>query len=99
MTTYRLQPAAYRDMETIWSYTADRWGANQADHYIDGLDETFELLARQPGLGRQDNCLGPTIRLHRHARHVIVYRQAEEGILVIRVLHDSMDMDSQLTSE
>ncbi len=99
MTTYRLQPAAYRDMEAIWSYTADRWGANQADHYIDGLDETFELLACQPGLGKLASEFSPAIRIHRHARHLVIYRQTDEDILVIRVLHDSMDINSQLTSE
>lgn len=35
MAEYRLSPAAERDLEGIWTYTAQQWGAKQADQYID----------------------------------------------------------------
>ena len=37
MAELRLSPAAERDLEGIWRYTAERWGVAQAEHYIDLL--------------------------------------------------------------
>ena len=31
MAEYRLSPAAERDLEDIWTYTVEHWGADQAD--------------------------------------------------------------------
>lgn len=42
MAEYRLSPAAERDLEGIWTYTAQQWGAKQADQYIDILTTTFQ---------------------------------------------------------
>ena len=33
---YRLTPAAERDLEEIWVYTLQRWGADQADRHAVG---------------------------------------------------------------
>jgi toxin ParE1/3/4 len=32
---YRLAPAAVRDLEAIWQYTNEQWGADQATDYTD----------------------------------------------------------------
>ena len=34
MSTYRLTPAAQRDLSSIWDYTREQWGENQAETYI-----------------------------------------------------------------
>ena len=34
MSRYQLSPRARRDLEGIWDYTAQRWGAAQAEAYI-----------------------------------------------------------------
>ena len=38
---YRLAPEANRDMETIWLYTLEEWGLEQANRYTDELTEAF----------------------------------------------------------
>lgn len=48
MAEYRLSPAAERELEGIWTYTAQQWGAKQADQYIDILTTTFSDLAKHP---------------------------------------------------
>lgn len=45
------RPRAQDDIVEIWGYIADDSEA-QADAFVDRLDAKFQLLARQPGLGR-----------------------------------------------
>jgi toxin ParE1/3/4 len=44
-------PAALRDMENIWQYTAERWSLPQADRYANCLTNCFEILAQSPAVG------------------------------------------------
>lgn len=48
MAEYRLTPAAERDLESIWSYTIQQWGFEQANRYIDLLMAAFAELAESP---------------------------------------------------
>ena len=61
MAELRISPRATEDLLDIWSYIADDSEAN-ADGFIDKIHETMELLARQPGLGRQRKELVPGIQ-------------------------------------
>lgn len=38
----------------------------------------------------------PPVRIHHHGRHLIVYQNQNEHILIIRILHDSMDIEQHL---
>ncbi len=48
MAEYRLTPAGERDLETIWAYTAQHWGIEQANRYTDILTAAFYDLAQSP---------------------------------------------------
>ncbi|WP_445577677.1 type II toxin-antitoxin system RelE/ParE family toxin [Pseudomonas sp. E141] len=45
MAEYRLTPAAERDLEIVWTYTAQRWGVAQANRYVDTIIAAFSELA------------------------------------------------------
>jgi len=85
-----------QDLIEIWLYTFGEWGEKQADNYLDDLDEAFHLLAEQPLLCRERNELSPPVRIHHHAHHLIVYLAMEDGINIVRVLHENMDIEKQL---
>jgi plasmid stabilization system protein ParE len=36
------------------------------------------------------------VRIAPHASHLIVYLVDDQGIIVVRVLHESMDVDAQM---
>lgn len=42
---YVLSPAARSDLGSIWDYTAENWGIEQADRYILGIRNACEALA------------------------------------------------------
>lgn len=48
---YRLAPKATGDMEAIWLYSLQEWGARPTDRYIDDLTAAFEFLAARPKAG------------------------------------------------
>jgi toxin ParE1/3/4 len=87
---------AEQDLLDIWLYTFNEWGEQQADDYLDELDQAIQLLAEQPLMCRERLELAPPVRIHHHAHHLVVYLALDHGINVIRVLHENMDIDHQL---
>jgi toxin ParE1/3/4 len=96
MAEYRLSPAAEADLEAIWLYSAQTWGVEQADRYIDLLSSGFADLAQLPQMAHACDHLRPGYRRWRVERHVVYFRLADYGIAVIRVLHDRMDATRHL---
>lgn len=90
------QALAEQDLIDIWVYTFNKWGEAQANEYLDELDETIRLIAEQPLLCRERHEFDPPVRIHHHAHHLIVYLVLEKGIRIVRVLHESMEIDTQI---
>jgi toxin ParE1/3/4 len=88
---YRLIPAAERDLEAIWTYTVQRWGAEQANRYTDIMTAAFAELARSPKTAPACDHIRPGYRRRSVERHMIYFRITTYGIAIVRVLHDRMD--------
>lgn len=93
---YRLSPRARADLKEIWTFTAKRWTVRQADDYAGVLNAAFEKIAENPQSGRACDELGAGYRRYSAGSHVIFYRYGDAGILVVRILHQSMDFDRRL---
>ena len=91
----RLSRSAKSDLLSIGAYTLQTWGTAQAEHYIDGLERCARLLAGNPLLGRSCEWIRPGLYRFEKGRHVLFYRRQEDGILVSRILHQSMLPDQQ----
>jgi toxin ParE1/3/4 len=82
---------AEADLEEIWLFTRDRWSEEQADLYLDRLRgavsnrDNRRLRAKPIDFARRG------VMRMREVRHFIYFRMVDEGLLVLRVLHDSMD--------
>ena len=90
------QAQAELDLLDIWLYTFNEWGERKADEYLDELDSAIQLLAEQPDMCRERLELVPPVRIHHHAHHLVIYLALDEGINVVRVLHESMDVEARL---
>ncbi len=98
----RLSPLAESDFFDILRWTAVHFGKKQARVYATTLRLALKALIEGPSvpgsIARSE--LGPNIltlhvaRNRRKGRHFIVYRAYEDnqGIQVLRILHDSMDL-------
>ncbi len=91
MAEYRLSPAAERDLEGIWRYTAKEWGIAQAHSYTDKLTAVFQELADAPKTASACDHIRAGYRRRGVGRHVIYFRITGYGISVVRVLHDRTD--------
>lgn len=90
MPGFRLTKAASRDLLGIGRYTRERWGEEQCRRYLASLDGRFHALARHPRSGRACDKLRPGYWFFPEGKHVIFYRMGEEGVEVIRILHERM---------
>jgi len=88
--------AARRDLKKIAAYTQKTWSVAQRRLYLKGLDATFQLLADNPGAGTTCDYITAGLRKHPHERHVVFYECQDDTIVVVRVLHKSMDVELHL---
>ncbi|HEX3653687.1 MAG TPA: type II toxin-antitoxin system RelE/ParE family toxin [Rhizomicrobium sp.] len=93
---YRLSPAAQSDLDEIWDYSAEHWGADQEDGYIRDLAGAIERIAS--GKRRGHSCDEIRLGYFKYAcqSHVIFYKLEESAIVVVRVLHRRMDFNRRL---
>jgi toxin ParE1/3/4 len=91
-----LSEAADRDLIEIYLYSHRQFGEAQADAYLLSLEACFSRLAQSPRLGRSAEHLRPGYFRFEHASHTIFYTLLDEGIRVVRVLHERMDPDRHL---
>jgi toxin ParE1/3/4 len=88
----RLSRRADGDLGEIFLYTARRFGEEQAEEYYWDLCACFDLLADNPAAGRLRLEFTPPLRAHRHRHHIIFYEVLGDHILIVRVLHEKMDI-------
>jgi toxin ParE1/3/4 len=90
MASFRLSLRADADLLGIGSYTLQTWGAQQANQYLGDLERGCAIVAQNPALGRSCERLGSGLRRWETGKHVLFYREERGGILVSRILHQSM---------
>ena len=91
MARFDLAETAQSDLVGIAEYTAQQWGKDHAVRYLDALEARLKDLARRPFMGRQRDELVEGLRSFPFESHVIYYRRADFGIVVLRVLHKRQD--------
>jgi toxin ParE1/3/4 len=69
------------------------------DAYRNKLNESLQKLAVHPRRGRPSSELPETHRLHRVGSHVIVYRDLDGALAVVRILHQRMQLASHLQED
>jgi len=99
MKRFVLSEEAAADIDGILDYTYARFGAAQAESYYDSLRRCFRMLAENPAIGRLRTAVQPPLRSHHHRKHVVFYDSLEEHILIVRVLHERMDIERHLREE
>ena len=75
----------------IYVYGHEKFGYTQAEKYHAELIATFQLLADTPFICPERSEFVPSVRIHHHGRHLIVYTVETNHILIVRVLHDRVD--------
>ncbi|MCA9731241.1 type II toxin-antitoxin system RelE/ParE family toxin [candidate division KSB1 bacterium] len=96
MPICKLSHASRNDLKAIARFTDKRWGRNQRILYLAEFEAAFKSLAETPELGKLCPELKGTPFKYYVGRHSIFYHPIEDGIQIIRILHDAMDFDRHL---
>jgi toxin ParE1/3/4 len=97
MRKYRISEKAIKDLENIWIYTLENWSLEQADRYYNLLIDEIEYISQHVESGKTMDFLKTGYRASKVKSHIIFYKKTNKGIIeIIRVLHQSMDIESRL---
>jgi toxin ParE1/3/4 len=86
MARYTKRPQAETDLLEIWLYIA-RDSLPTADRLLDRIEAQCRLLADNPRLGRARPEIAPDARAWIVGRYLVLYREQDDGIEVVRVVH------------
>ena len=96
-TKYRISATAIKDLDGIWEYTVTNWLKDQADRYHNLLMNEIEFVAENKTSGKSMNHIKEGY-LVTYVKSLMVFFKRTEGIVeVIRILHQKMDVESNLT--
>ena len=100
---YRVVPRtlATQDLREAAAHLAAEVDAVTARRFIDAVEQAFELLARQPGIGTPRYAVEldwPGLRTHPVQRfpYLIFYVEQTDHLDVLRVLHAHRDIPASL---
>ena len=92
----RFSKKARQDFIDILRYTAEQFGPLQLDIYRDRIDDALQLIGHNPEIGHRRFDLPQSHRAYLVGAHVIVYRLEDQGIGVVRILHQRMSLTSRM---
>ena len=95
---YKLTPDAENDIIEIYGYGFRTFGETQTEKYFSELEDSFQFLSETPLICRERTEFIPSVRIHHHGRHLVIYLIQDDQILIVRILHDSMDIQQHLSS-
>lgn len=87
---------AKADISDVWHYTVNTWGIAQADTYNRLIEAACQNLADGSRYGLSAEHVRVGYRKLLVGKHTIYFRQSDDMIEVVRILHQSMDVDEQL---
>ena len=97
MAVYELTEAADADLQAIARYTAETWGAEQARHYGELVENHFQAIGCQKARTRGFLKHRPELRVSRVEHHFVFHLDREKQCpLILAVLHENMDLMSRL---
>ena len=79
-------------MEEITDYTARTWGAQQAKKYNRDIRAKLQEIAKGKATIQPLDVNKAKMFKARVNRHLIIFEQTDEQILIVRVLHEAMDI-------
>ncbi len=90
---FRISQKADQDLEDIWVYHAQKDNL-AADRLLALILDKFPMLAQFPEIGKARHELSKELRSFPVKPYVIFYKQVKDTIEIVRVLHQSRDIES-----
>lgn len=97
MGVYKLSIRCESDLTQIFEYGIEQFGLKQSKEYLLALHKLFLSLADHNYVGMHANDLFPGLRKIGYKSHMIFIIITDQGIHVLRVLHQSMDYQRHIS--
>jgi toxin ParE1/3/4 len=91
-----LSPRAIKDLDAIWAFTDERWGASQAITYLSSIESAVVQISESPQRGRSIDFVRKGYFTYPVGSHRLFYRLATDGVEIMRILHQRMDIKRHL---
>lgn len=85
------------DLREIERYSRAEWGDKVADRYFDEIAAALDRISENPGLLAEEPGFASGLYFYRVRKHVLVCDCRDRSIVVLTVLHTSMDLPSRLS--
>jgi len=96
MLNLLISPKAENDLEIIFEYTSKQWSFKQALEYHNGINEAFLIISQYPEIGKEYIHKTGNYRIHPINKHLIFYQHHDAKIIIVRLLHENMDLVEKL---
>ena len=87
---------AVSDLGEIWIYTVEKWSKEQGDRYYQLIFDEINYICKNSTAGKSMEHIRKGYRASKVKSHLIFYRIVNNTIEVIRILHESMDIENRL---
>lgn len=93
---YRISETAIKDLEGIWEYTFFNWSKEQADRYHSLIMNEIEFISENTTSWKSMNHIKKEYLVSYVKSHMIFFKRNLGIVEIIRILHQKMDVDSNL---
>ncbi|MFN9039317.1 MAG: type II toxin-antitoxin system RelE/ParE family toxin [Planctomyces sp.] len=87
---------AIEDLRQIERHSVKEWGRKVADKYLDDVTAALDRISQSPQLLQDDRVGIPGLSFYRIRRHVLVCDYRDNSVIVLTVIHTSMDLPARL---
>jgi toxin ParE1/3/4 len=94
MNRFRISQQADRDLEDIWIYLTQH-DSLAADLLLSKIIDKFPMLAQFPEMGKSRNDISKGLRSFPIKPYIIFYTRTDVVVEIVRVLHQSRDIENQ----
>jgi len=85
------QNKAKQDLISIWLYSFENFGLNQADIYLDEIATALNNIASNPEIGVNCDAIRKGYKKYQINEHIVFYKVKNPTIQIVRVLGNDMD--------
>jgi len=96
MGVYKVSGKAESDVTKMYEYGIETFGLKQAQAYLFGIHDIFQVLSDNSSLGRDASEFIMSLKRFSYKSHTIFYLATDIDILIIRVLNQNMDYEKNL---
>jgi plasmid stabilization system protein ParE len=91
-----LTQRALTDLREIERHSVETWGRKTADKYLNDIAAALDRLRESPEILRLEPDFAPGLFFYRVNRHFLVCDSQDATIVILTVIHTSMDLPARL---